>query len=342
MRGRDSGMVTLKDIAKTCGVSPATVSRALNGCTDPTKKNAALILQTAREMGYFPNAAARTLKTNRSGSIGILYENRFDHEYFSTLLTALRECAEENGYDLTFLRRSSGSAEGGYYERARQRNLDGVLVLQADVYSADVMRLASGSVPTVLIDYVYEGCNSVINDNRGSMEQIVKAVWENGHRQVAYIRGEDCHVTRERMDGFYKGCAERGLRVPAEYVQAGHFHQSEDCACIVESLLNLPVPPTCILCPDDFSCFGALESLKKRGLRVPEDVSLVGYDGILMTQLTHPQLTTYRQNTRQAALETISLLLDAIEEPEEHQPRRITVPGELILGETLGKAPVSI
>ena len=93
-------MVTLKDIAEACGVSPATVSRALNGCTDPAKKNAALILQTAREMGYYPNVAARTLKTSRSGSIGILYENRFDHEYFSTLLTALRDCAEEKGYEV--------------------------------------------------------------------------------------------------------------------------------------------------------------------------------------------------------------------------------------------------
>lgn len=332
-------MVTLKDIAEACGVSPATVSRALNGCTDPAKRNAAMILQTAREMGYYPNAAARTLKTSRSWNIGILYENRLDHEYFSALLTALRECAEEKGYDLTFIRRSKDGEEGGYYERARQRSLDGVMVLQADVYSADVMRLASGSVPAVLIDYVYEGCDSVINDNRGSMEQIVKAVWENGHRRVAFIRGEDCHVTRERLDGFYKSCAERGLRVPAEYVREGHFHEPVHCAGIVKDLLNLPVPPTCILCPDDFSCLGALESLKKRDLKVPKNVSLVGYDGILMTQLTHPRLTTYRQNTEQAARETVSLLLEAIENPETHQPRRVTVPGELIIGETLGKAP---
>lgn len=328
-------MVRLKDIAQACGVSPATVSRALNGITDPGGDRAAFICETAKKMGYYPNAAARTLKTSRSNSIGILYEDRLDHEFFSSLMSELRSCAEAYGYDLTFIRRFS---EQGYYERARQRNLDGVLVLQTDFYSQDVQRLITGGIPTVLIDHRHKGCDSVTNDNFGSVQQMVRAVWEKGHSRIAFIRGEDCLVTRERTAGFRAACREMGIPLPSRYMKQGHFHDPADCARTVGELMALRQPPTCIFCPDDFSCLGALEALEKLGLRVPRDVSLIGYDGIRMTQKTRPRLTTYQQNTEQMAKETVSLLLDAIECPEEHVKKQITVSGTMIHGDTLGPA----
>lgn len=331
-------MVRLKDIAKACGVSAATVSRALNGLTDPAGKNTAYICQVAKEMGYYPNAAAKTLKTSRSNNIGILYEDRMDHEYFSSLLNELRFATEERGYDLTFFRRFAESDAGSYYERARRRNLDGALVIQADFNSADVMRLAAGSIPTVVIDHAYEGCDCVMCDNRESMEQIVQTVAAKGHQRIAFIRGEDSTVTRERTDGFYKGCAELGIRVPTEYMPQSHFHDPAACALAVEKLMACGEVPTCILCPDDFSCLGALSVLARKGLQVPRDISLIGYDGIRMTQMTHPRLTTYRQDTQAIAREAVKLLLDAVENPEGHQPRQITVSGAFIEGETLGPA----
>ncbi len=334
-----TGLVKLKDIAQACGVSAATVSRALNGLADPGKKNTAFILRTAKEMGYYPNAAARTLKTSRSYNIGILYEDRMDHEYFSLLLNEIRFAAENKGYDLTFIRRFPNSEEGNYHDRARRRNLDGVVVVQADFHSPDVMRLASGSMPTVVIDHAYDGCDCVMCDNRGSVEQIVRAVWEKGHRRVAFIQGDDSMVTRERAAGFYKACAELGLKVPSEYVRQGRFHAPDICAAEVRALMAGSEKPGCILCPDDFSCLGALEALESMGLRVPRDVSLVGYDGIRMTQMLHPRLTTYRQDAARVAQEAAQLLQEAIEDPDAHERRKITVAGVLIPGETLGPAP---
>ena len=337
------GMVTLKDIAEACGVSAATVSRALNGVTASDKKSTALILQKAKAMGYYPNAAARTLKTSRSHNIGILYEDRMDHEYFSLLLNELRFAAEDLGYDMTFVRRYSNSEEGDYLDRARRRNLDGVIVVQADFNSADVMHLAVSDIPTVMIDHAYEGCDCVMSDNRGSLEQIMRAVWEKGHRRVALIQGEDCMVTRERMAGFYKACAEMGLRVPAHCVRQGQFHAPDVCAQQVRALMGEEGSneqlPTCIICPDDFSCLGALRTLEEMGFKVPGQVSLVGYDGIRMTQMCRPRLATYRQNAAGVANEAAALLHEAIENPGIHQKRIITVGGELIEGETLGPAP---
>ena len=327
-------MVRLKDIAEVCGVSVATVSRALNGLTNENRERTAFICQTARDMGYYPNAAARTLKTSRSNNLGILYEDRMNHEYFSSLFDELRREADAHGYDLTFLGQS-GFSESNYYEHARQRNLDGVIVVQADYDAAGIIRLATSSIPTVIIDHTYDGCDCVTSDNRSSMDQIVRHVYARGHRRISFIQGEKGAVSRERLAGFYKACAELGIRVPVEYVREGHFHDPAGCTAFIRELLQMDEKPTCVLCPDDYSCLGALWLLESQGLRVPADISLVGYDGIRMSQMMTPRLTTYCQDTVQIAREVFTLIIDAIENPETHIPKQITVSGMLMEGETV-------
>ena len=120
-------MVRLKDIADACGVSVTTVSRALNGLTNGSRERTSFIRQTAQDMGYYPNVAAKTLKTSHSSNLGILYEDRMNHEYFSSLIDDLRREAEAKGYDLTFLSRKAQNGNS-YYDHARQRNLEGVIV----------------------------------------------------------------------------------------------------------------------------------------------------------------------------------------------------------------------
>ena len=341
-RNGDETVVKLKDIAEACNVSVATVSRALNGLTDTNRGRTEEIRRVAREMGYYPNAAARALKTNRSNNIGILYEDKMNHEYFSVLLDSLRENAEVNGYDLTFISRTDKAehVKGerlNYYEHARRRNLDGVVVIQADFNSSEVIRLATGSIPTVIIDHEYEGCDCVLSDNRRSMEQIVEAVYNAGHRRIAFIHGEDGNVTRSRTAGFYKSCAEHGIKVPQDYVKEGHFHDPARCVQPLLELLNLPVPPTCILFPDDYSCLGNLGVLEARGIRIPEDLSIVGFDGIRLTEMMKPHLTTYSQDAWEIGHQAIRVVLDAIENEDGHEPSQIHVAGKLVEGETLGR-----
>lgn len=328
-------MVRLKDIAQACGVSPATVSRALNGIPCISKEQAELIRRTAKEMGYFPNAAARTLKTSRSNNIGILYEDRLDHEYFSSLLTALRREAETRGYDLTIISRDDSGSSDNYYEHARKRNVDGVIVIQADFDSAGVIRLATSTIPSVIIDHMYSGCDCVGSDNRASIEQLVRYAFSLGHRRIAFVAGQLGAVGRERLAGYYKVCAELGIRVPESYVREGGFHDPALCVKIIRELLAGEDKPTCVLCPDDFSCLGAISELADSGIRVPEDLSLIGYDGITVGQMVRPRLTTYRQNTETIARDAIALLLEAVEQPETHRPRQIIAEGALVKGETV-------
>ena len=325
-------MVRLKDIAEACGVSVATVSRALNGLTNEHKERTSLICRTAREMGYYPNAAARTLKTSRSSNIGILYEDRMNHEYFSEVLDALRSAADERGYDLTLIGRDSGS----YYDHARRRNLDGVIIMHADFESQNVSELATGELPCVAIGYDYEGCDSVFSDNALSMERIVRYVFEKGHRKIAFVTGHEGIINRIRLEAFLRTCAGLGIRVPEGFVRKGKYHAPEICTAIVRDLLQGGEKPTCILCPDDFSCLGTLWDLTVSGIRVPEEVSLVGYDGIGMARMMRPALTTYRQDTEGIARAAVRLLLEAIETPDRHRPRKVIVEGNLEKGETVG------
>ena len=326
--------VRLKDIAKACGVSVATVSRALNGQADGSKPATALILRTAEQMGYVQNAAALALKTSRTNTIGILYEDQLHHEFFSVLLNELNREANRRGYDLTLIGKNGGES-GNYYEHTRRRNLDGVIVIQADFDSAEVIRLAASSMPSVIIDHMYEGCDCVGSDNREGMAQIVRYAREKGHTRIACIAGERGAVSSERTAGFYKACAELGIRVPENYVREGRFHDPEDCLRHIRDLMNGAEPPTCILCPDDYSAFGALWALKREGTDVPEAVSLIGYDGIRLGQTAAPRLTTWRQDTAGIAREAVALLAEAVEQPEKHTPRHVVVEGRLLEGETV-------
>ena len=328
-------MVRLKEIAEACGVSVATVSRALNGLTDVNKERTAMICRVAQEMGYYPNAAARTLKTSRSCNIGILYEDRMNHEYFSSLLDKLRFAAEQRGYDLTLIGRSSSGNSESYYDHARRRNLDGVIIIQADFDSPNVIHLVRSELPTVTIDHVYEGRDSICSSNRIGAGRIVRYAWEKGHRRIAFVTGQGGEVTRERIAGFRESCAELGIRVPEGFVREGLFHNTEDCVRIILEMLQGEERPTCVLCPDDYSCMGVMWALKERGLRIPEDLSLAGFDGVRMTQIICPLLTTYCQNTEGIAAEAVNVLLDAVENPQNHRPGRTVVEGRLQEGGTV-------
>lgn len=329
-------MVTLKDLSTACGVSTATVSRALNNQNDVSKKTAERIRRLAQEMGYCPNAAARALKTNRTYNIGILYENTMDHEYFCLIIDTIRHTAEQCGYDITFLCNTIGDSSMNYYDHAKYRGLDGIIIVQGDFSSPEIKRLALSEFPCVVLDYLYSGCDCIGSDNRAGVEKIVRHAFSLGHRKIAFIHGDTGgSVTDERISGFRSACTQCGLSVPDAYIVSAHYHMPDASKAATRQLMNLPEPPTCILYPDDYACLGGISELEKMGLRVPEDISIVGYDGIHLASILRPKLTTYRQDYEKIGQLAVSVLMDAIENPESHQARTVTVNGCMTAGGTL-------
>ena len=264
-------MVSMKDIAKACGVSVATVSKALSGQPDIGEQTRELICRTADSLGYMTNSAARALKTNRTYNIGVLFvdERRsgLAHEYFSAVLESLKVEAEANGYDITFINRNVGKKATTYLQHCQYRGVDGVVIACVDFNDPQVLELVNSRLPVVTIDHVFNNRAAVVSDNVRGMEELVRYVYAKGHRRIAFIHGERTTVTENRLTGFYRACDALGLEIPEEYVREGVYHDPDRCAELTRELLQLPEPPTCILMPDDFSSIGGGNAIRRRRQR---------------------------------------------------------------------------
>lgn len=332
-------MVTIREIAEHCSVSVATVSKALNYAPDIGAETGQRIRDMAREMGYFPNAAARALRTSHSYSIGVLFVDEthsgLTHEYFSQVLNSLKEEAERNGFDVTFISHNIGDSSMSYLEHCRYRNCDGVVIASVNFNDPSINELLISKIPIVTIDYIFDNCSSVLSDNVQSMRDLVKYVYGCGHRQIAYIYGEDTAVTRSRLASFNKTCEELGLCIPDEYLRKGIYHDPRASGLATRELLALKNPPTCIMYPDDFSSIGGMNEIERHGLVIPRDISVTGYDGIYMSQILRPRLTTLKQDSDEIGKQAAKLLVDAIKSPKTYIPVREVVPGVVWEGETV-------
>jgi Transcriptional regulators len=294
-------MIKIKDIAAKCGVSIATVSKALNDRADLSEATQKKIKKIAQQMGYIPNGSARALKTHFSNNIGILFYDKtqsgLEHEYFSLILNSVKVAAEAEGFDITFISNRVGGSDLTYYQHALYRNCDGVILACVDYDDKEILELVNSGVPVVTIDHISDNKQAVLSDNSKGMAEIMNYVYSKGHRKIAFIHGEMNEVTESRLEGFYKAAKDFNLNIPKEYVKEGVFHLPKASGRAVRELLALDDRPTCILFPDDYSLLGGLTEIEKHGLRVPEDISIVGYDGIKLSRLLRPELTTYVQNT---------------------------------------------
>ena len=332
-------MVTLKEIATYCGVSVASVSKALNHASDISTETTEKICSAAKELGYYPNAAARALKTNRSHNIGVLFDDDthcgLTHEYFSQVLNAVKNEAERRGYDVTFISKNIGDGSMSFLEHCKYRNCDGVVIANVDFTSPTVTELVCSDIPVVTIDYIFDDHSAVLSDNVQGMRDLVRHIYEQGHRRIAFIHGESTAVTRSRLASFHKTCAELGLTIPDEYIREGRYHDPRQSGLATRELLKLKCRPSCIIYPDDFSFIGGMNEIEQQGLRIPEDISAAGYDGILLSRVLRPVLTTLQQDSEALGSQAARLLLEAVEEPKTYIPQLVMIPGAIQAGGTV-------
>lgn len=332
-------MVSIKDISIRCGVSVATVSKALNNHSDISETTKRNILMAAKEMGYYPNSFARALKTNRTYNIGVLFvddaQSGLTHEYFAHVLDSFKVEAENQGYDITFINNHMGLRKMSYYEHSKYRGVDGVVIACINFSEQDVLELINSDLPVVTIDHVFDNRTAIISDNVKGMKDIVTYVCEMGHRKIAFIHGADSSVTQNRVGSFYKTLKELKIDIPDEYVKEGVYHDADTTYRLTKELLSLKNRPTCIIFPDDFSCIGGINAIKDFGLVVPDDVSIVGYDGVLLSQVLNPKLTTLQQDTKALGKTAAEKLIDLINNPKANIIERIVIDGTLLKGESV-------
>lgn len=332
-------MSSLKDLAQECGVSVATVSKALNGQPDISEATRARVREAARRMGYVPNMAARSMKTNRTYNIGVLFvdeqQSGLAHEYFSAVLDSFKVRVEQLGYDITFINRNLGGRTMTYLEHCHYRGVDGAVVACVDFNDPQVIELVNSDVPVVTIDHVFNNRMAILSDNVSGLKALVRQAWACGHRRIAFIHGERTAVTENRLAGFYKSCAELGLQVPEEYVRCGVYHDPDRCAEETRALLALPQRPTCILFPDDFSALGGYNAIAEAGLSIPDDISVMGYDGIYLSRVVKPELVTYQQDTTMLGRTAADKLIQMVEHPRIALAEQVLVTGKLLTGRSV-------
>lgn len=330
-------MASLKEIAAACGVSIATVSKALNNQSDISAATKARVTEKAKELGYVPNYAARVLKTEKTHNIGVLFSDAahsgLTHDYFSRVLDSFKNTAEAAGYDITFI--SPVYRETTVLEHARARKFDGIVIACVDFELPYVKELIQSEIPTVTIDYVFNDCMAVLSNNAKGMADLLTYLYDKGHRKIAYIHGDPNAVTRSRLSSFYMTAEKLGLDIPEEYIREAHYRNLDECRARTLELLDLPNPPTCIMYPDDFAAYGGLNAIRERGLSVPEDISIAGYDGIRVTRYLEPKMTTLWQDMRGIGAVAAEKLVALIERPKTTLVEQVTVDGTVFEGNSV-------
>ena len=335
-------MVSMKDISIRCGVSVATVSKALNDHSDISDSTKRLVRNVAQEMGYFPNSSARALKTNRTFNLGVLFVDRarngLTHDYFARVLDSFKVTAEARGYDLTFINCNKTTQRMTYLEHSRYRGVDGVVIAHVDFNQEEVAELIRSEIPVVTIDHSFDNKPSIVSDNIRGIRDMVEYIVGCGHKKIAYINGGDrevSSVTRNRIGSFYRTMTDLGLTIPEEYIVDADYRNPGKCYEASMKLLGMTDRPTCIMCPDDLSAIGCINAVNEKGLKVAKDISVAGYDGIDIARYLEPKICTIEQDTISIGRKAAEKLIGMIEHPKTTLIERIVVEGKLLPGNSI-------
>jgi LacI family transcriptional regulator len=321
--------VTIADVAAEAGVSVATVSKVINGRYGVAAATSARVKDVIEQLGYESSLVARSLRSRRTDVIGILVH---DFEPFSTeLLKGAALAIHGTGYEMIVYSGGGRSPEEPGWERRSLSRLAGTLTDGIILVTPTVVDVAHGG-PLVAVDphTGTSGLPTVDSDNFRGAVTATEHLLELGHRRIGFLAGRpDLESARQRERGFRHAMGEAGIEVDPALVLVGGYtlEASEEPA---HKLLGMDDPPTAIFAANDLSAIETIEVAQSRGLRVPDDLSVVGFDNVPESALVDPPLTTIDQAIQQMGFESVRLLISLIEEPE--QPAvHVSLPTELVV-----------
>jgi len=334
--------ITIKDIAKRAGVSHSTVSRALRMNNLVSDETARQIRQVAQEMGYRPSAVARSLKTKRTQVLGVIVSSISD-PFFSEILNGIEVSAQARGYSL-FIAASQHDPikERQIVQTMMEQRTDGVIICSSSFSPEHGRQLLSYGFPVVVVNHQgSESFNYSIyhNDVDGS-SQITQHLISLGHKRIAYLgNSQSGKTTQDRLQGFLDAMEKADLEVPESYIHHVAGGEPSLGAESVEYFARLTPGPTAIVCFNDMLAIGVLKGCQLAGLRVPEDLSVTGFDNITFSAFTSPSLTTIDQPKFSIGQEAAQLLLDllqAVDGTIPDTPNVKVLQGKLLVRESTG------
>jgi LacI family transcriptional regulator len=311
-------------VARAAGVSQSTVSRALRGDPRVREETRLRVDEAARRLGYVTNSLAASLSSRSTRTVAVIVSD-LTNPFFPSLLTPIYDELQIMGYRVVlFTERTDIPTGQETLRRLLDRSIDGVLVTTATLGSRFAVELQARGLPMVLLNRYIDGLDvdRVVSDNHGGALIGGRHLLELGHRRIAVVRGpSNTSTSRDRVAGLEEALAEGGVPLDRALVREGTFsHQSGYQH--TRDLLRLPDPPTAIVCGNDVVAFGALDAALSLGVRVPQDVSILGYDDIPMAAWEVFQLSTLRQPIGDMARAAVHMLAERIENAREVGPGR--------------------
>ena len=278
----------------------------------------------------------------KKDTIGILLTDGpnigLTHDFFSRIMDSFKREVEKKGYFVNFLISDEKYLEKhSFLEQVSQRDYAGLFVANLRFDLPIVQELFDSGYPITCIDYTRDGIVGIFSDNETGIRSLITYVAkECGHKKIAYITGDlRGPVSRARLKAFKESCKEYDCLILPEYIRESTYRNMKMCGRITEELLALPVPPTCILYPDDYAAVGGINIIRNRGLEVPRDISYCGFDGVNMVSLFDPQITTIIQDTYSMGKIAAEKLIEMIENGTRGDGSYITVPTKLQTGATV-------
>jgi LacI family transcriptional regulator len=334
--------LTLEEIGKLAGVSRSTVSRVVNGQTNVRDQVRERVWKVVRETGYQPHAAARSLVTHRTRIIGVIIPEAlaklFTDPFFPLLLRGVTETCNTRDYHL-MLSLFNGPADQSEMHRrvVRSGHLDGVIVASTRLDDPLVLRLLQDQVPFVLVGrHPDRRVNYVDVDNVSAARMATEHLIRLGHQRIATITGPlNMLQAQDRLSGYRQALEAHQLPLDENLIAESDFTEAGGST---GAQRLLPAAPTAIFVASDSMAIGALKAVRQAGLRVPQDVALVGFDDVPVATAVEPALTTVRQPIERLGSMAAELLLDLIENGSEEQAsiHRIVLPAELVVRASCG------
>lgn len=329
-------MVTIKDVAREAGVSVATVSRVCNGSAVVTDETRRLVLDVAARLGYTPHGAARSLITRNTSTIGVLLPDLYG-EFFSEVIRGIDHAAQVHGYHLLVSGSHDEEREIVAAFRAMRGRVDGLIVMSPDLDARRAVHSLPDDFPVVLLNCPAErdAHDSIVIDNYEGARALVRHLVTLGHRRIAMITGHERNYDAvERRRGFRDATREAGIAHGDAPEVAGDFNEASGFRAAAE-LLRRPRRPTAIFAANDSMAISALSALHEAGLRVPEDVAVVGFDDIPMARYMAPPLTSVHVDISDLGHRATKRLLELLA-GSPPPPRQETVPATLVIRGSCG------
>jgi LacI family transcriptional regulator len=326
---------TIFDVARVAGVSYSTVSRVVNGHANIRADTRARVQAAMADLGYVAHVTARALASGRTQTIGLLARG-IDNPFFSAVIKGVDQEVSEADYDLLLCTTHSRSEqEGRYVARLSHGMVDGLLIVVPTALPEYVSQLRAQRYPFVLIDHDSDapGCTVVNAANRSGTREGIAYLIELGHRRIGFITGRpDVGAATERLEGYREALRDADQAFDEELVVTGDFMEERGYAAAQE-LLGLPDPPTAIFASSDVAAFGVLSAARDAGLRVPDDLSVLGFDDIVEAAWLGPGLSTVRQPLREMGRVAVQRLISLLADPSRPAVR-VVMDTELVVRNT--------